>query len=446
MKKNYKYILMFIYFFVVLKYIYIPFRMDTYNNYGFSYAIVNGEIPYKDFYLIVPLFGPFLYSILLIFNKSIIVFYLEQTILLILFSKLLFKIFDNKAWIIITCLFCPFVFCFAYSLFPGYNFLILFELVLLLYLTKENKSDKVIGLVAGISLLTKQNIGLFILLVTVLYPLFKNKKSSLTRFCFSMIPCMIFITYLLCTNTLYDFINLCVLGIKDFNNNLVIKPIYLVFLIISVIAILIKFIMSKDKNISYYYLMSYLFVVYPLIDSYHVSLFILFLIIVYLYNTPFKIKKRGVVISNIIIVLFGISWYIASYNYFSKLNYYSYPNFYNEIMSYNDKKDYDYIIKFYKKHNNTIYICSPSKTMILSGITSSKIDHYFVLFRGNLGYNGEKNIIKKLDNTHDKYFVVQNTIECSTDDCQFIEKVPMKIKSSYKKIKELNNFSIYYKE
>ena len=85
MKNNVKYIILFFVFLFSMIFVYIPFRMDTYVNYGFSYGIANGQIPYKDFNLIVPLFGPFIYSILLFFNKSILVFYIEQSILLVLF-------------------------------------------------------------------------------------------------------------------------------------------------------------------------------------------------------------------------------------------------------------------------------------------------------------------------------------------------------------------------
>ncbi len=276
MKKYIKYIILFILFLLSLVFIYIPFRMDTYVNYGFSYGIVNGQIPYKDFNLIVPLFGPLLYSVLLIFNKSILVFYIEQSILLVLFSSLLFKMMDKKAWIIITALFCPFVFCFAYSLFPGYNFLIIFEMVLLIYFNDNKKSDKLIGLVAGISLLTKQNIGVFILLVTILYPFFRNKKQSMVRFMYSMIPVLIFCAYLFLSNSFFDFINLCFLNLFEFTGNFQLKIFYLILFIISLFIVLISYFSKKNKNISYYYLFGYIPIIYPLIESHHVSLFLFF--------------------------------------------------------------------------------------------------------------------------------------------------------------------------
>lgn len=104
-KKNIKYVLLFIYYFICLSTIYFIFRMDTYNNYGFSYGIVTGSVPYRDFNLIVPLFGPFLYSILLFINHSILTFYLEQSLLLVILSYFLFRLLNNKAWICIVLIF-----------------------------------------------------------------------------------------------------------------------------------------------------------------------------------------------------------------------------------------------------------------------------------------------------------------------------------------------------
>ena len=65
-------------------------RGDTYVNYGFSYAILQGEIPYIDFNLVIPPFSPFFYSIFLIFSKSILCFYLGQAILLAVLFYILF--------------------------------------------------------------------------------------------------------------------------------------------------------------------------------------------------------------------------------------------------------------------------------------------------------------------------------------------------------------------
>ena len=60
---------------------------DVLWNYGFSYAIGNGEIPYVDFNMILPPFYPMLMSLGLIINQNIIVFYLENSLMITIMFK-----------------------------------------------------------------------------------------------------------------------------------------------------------------------------------------------------------------------------------------------------------------------------------------------------------------------------------------------------------------------
>ena len=52
-------------------------------NYGFSYAVSLGEVPYRDFNMIIPPVGALIYSIpFLLFGSNLIVFNLYQALLL----------------------------------------------------------------------------------------------------------------------------------------------------------------------------------------------------------------------------------------------------------------------------------------------------------------------------------------------------------------------------
>ena len=443
-KNNGKYFILAIYFFIAISYFYVSFRMDSYNNYGFSYGLVNGQIPYKEFNPIVPLFSPFLYSILLIFSKSIIVFYLEQIILLLFLSYLLFKLLEDKAWLCIISLFCPYIFTFAYCLFPGYNFLIILELILLVYLNKNNKSDKLIGLVAGLSLLTKHNIGICILLVTILYPFFKDKKKSIIRLLFSLIPIGIFALYLIVFNCYKEFFDLCILGMRDFKTNFFYDSTYSVLVLISIIIIFIKFILDKNKNISYFYFICYTLILYPLLDFYHASLFLFFSLFIYLFNTDKKLNIKHIfLVSNIIIIVFISSWYLLCINYFNGL--YSYHNFPMELMNKYQKKNLDETIKF-SKNKNVIFITNPSDNIRFTSINEKKITMYAVLFKGNYGYNGNEKILNRVKNEKNVYFIVDNSVICNDKSCQFLKEIPEFIKKNYKFIKKYGDYEVYYKK
>ena len=257
-----KYILLFFYFLFCLIISYSILRNDTFVNYGFSYAIRNGEIPYKDFNLVIPPFSPFLYSLFLIFNKSILSYYIAQAFLLTLFSAFIFKILgENKGFLFLLIMCLPFPISFASTIFPGYNFLAFFLLIILIYLEKEKKDDRLIGIILGLCFCTKQTIGIAFLLSNIYY-LITNKKKFFKRISFFFIPIFLLVLYLICTKSLYSFIDLCFLGLLDFGSTNSYKdPFYLVILIIFLIICLLK-IKNNKTNIINYYILGFLFTYY----------------------------------------------------------------------------------------------------------------------------------------------------------------------------------------
>ena len=102
-----KYFTIALFFFVSLVFIFTLSRGDTFVNYGFSYAISRGQIPYKDFNMVISPFGPILYSIGLLLCKNIIVYYLEQAILLTVMIYYVEKLLDKKWIVFLLCLIIP---------------------------------------------------------------------------------------------------------------------------------------------------------------------------------------------------------------------------------------------------------------------------------------------------------------------------------------------------
>lgn len=447
MNKSYlKYIFLFTYYFICLTIIYFMFRMDAYNNFGFSYGIVTGSKPYIDFNPIVPLFGTFLYSIILFLNHSILVFYLEQTILLSIMTFLLFKILDKKAWIVIVLLFLPIIIPFSYCLFPGYNFLLLFELIILLYLNRFSQSDSLIGLISGITVITKHNIGFLIFLISILY-IAKDKKKLLKRCVFGLLPIVIFLLVLLLYGNFYEFIDLCLLGTSDFLNNLSINIMYLLIILIAITIMLVTFIKDKNKNISYYYLLAYLLIIFPLFDEYHMCLFLMFYIIVFLYNSKFTISNKYTsLIAFLIINIFISSWILINYNNYNRFRLYSYPNFELVLLEKDEKKNIDKLNKYLRNKEYTV-ISVPSKNLFLLTSNNKKVDNFMVLFRGNYGHNGNKKVYKEIKKKKNFYFVIDTKVKCvGKKNCQYIEEIPSFIMNNYELVKEIDYYKVYYKK
>ena len=437
-----KYIVLFILFFVSMTVVFFAYRLDTYSDYGFAYALSMGQLPYKEINFIVPPFAPLLYCVSLIISKSIIAFYIEQCLLLVLLCYFLFKMLDKKAWIIIILLF----YFLCSSQFPGYNFLLMFEVILLLYLETNKKSDKLIGIVSALTVLTKHNVGAFIFLVTILYPLFKDKKKSLKRLVYGMIPFVIFLIYLLLTNSVYDFINLCFLGISDFQNNTTVEYVYLVTVILSYIYMIIKFIRTKNKNITYFYLFVFVLITYPLMDMHHASYYFVVLLTVFLYNSDIKIKTKYIFqISILLIILIMSSYYLLFKDLFDMFNLYSYHNFPVEIITEQDKAIRDHMIK-YIRNKKVIFITDrPDHTVFYLSTTDKKMTKYLVQFHGNYGKDGYQNLKKELLKEKKTYFIV-NMNTSPNDNSQFYRELPKFIIKNSKYIKDIGSYSIYYKE
>ena len=123
-KEIIRHLLLFLFFFISLVFIFTLSRGDTFVNYGFSYAISKGQIPYKDYNMVISPLEPILYSIGLLLCKNIIVYYIEQAILLTIMINYIKKILDKKWILFLLCLIIPYPIAIVSIIYPGYNFLI----------------------------------------------------------------------------------------------------------------------------------------------------------------------------------------------------------------------------------------------------------------------------------------------------------------------------------
>ena len=432
MKKIIKYMLLCIFFFISLVFIFTLSRGDTFVNYGFSYAISIGEIPYKDFNMVITPLSPFVYSIGLILCKNILVYYLEQAILLTVLFYILEKLINKKSILYLLFILIPYPIAIVSTIFPGYNFLIILLFFIFIYLFKNKKSDYLLGLVLGLIFCTKQTIGIA-LFIPIIYYLFKNRKKFIKIFIGYLIPIFILLIYLLLTNTLNSFIDLCILGLFDFNNSN--RSIDIYYLIIC------KIIKKKDILLSFG--LMYITVIFPIIDYYHVSLFLL--IVIYFLIEDKKIKDSYY--KYIIIFIIGICgiWSFITYEYFNPPVISNYNNFYlvinNKKYTNNSKK-----LLEYTKNKNTIYFMRGSENYYYKIISNKKINYFDLPNNGNYGYNGINKMKNKIQNTHKVYFVLDKELINSKDNNQYIDELGIYVIKNSNKIKSIGPYDIYYKE
>lgn len=445
-----KYIFLFIYFFVCLEFVFPAYGMDTFVNFAFSYGIRIGQIPYKEFNLIVPLFGPFIYSLFLLFKTNIIFLYLGQSLLLTAFSAFIFKMLGNKkSLFFIACMLLPFPISFVYTIYPGYNFILLFLIIILLYLEINKKSDKLIGLILGFSILTKQTIGILLLIPTSIY-YFKDFKKIFIRYLYALIPIGVFVLYLVFNNCFYEFIDLCFLGLFNFNSNKYIDTFYLILTFIVTFIMIFKFFKS-DKKIIYLYLLCYLSVVYPIADNYHIGLYILLALFVFLLDSDFSKIKFIKKIPNITIILISLTITLCFYKCtFDTIGYkfYNFNNFTFTLLNESDAKNFIKLNKFLEKQDkNIINLLPPARNVMYNIYNEEKLNYYYLLNRGNFGYNGEEEIFNKLKSEKNSYYIVENDDRLDKGPlCQYMYEMTDYIKENGEFVKQFGIFEVYYKE
>ena len=444
MKRKIFYVLLFIIFFLVLTFVYNAFRIDVLTNFSYSYAIRKGEIPYNDFNLIVPLFSPFFY---LIASNSLLSFNIFQSLNLTIMCYYIIKLLNKKFIFILLILFTP-IFMFPSVMYQGYNFILLLEFILLIYFEKNNFSDKFIGIFLGIIILTKHTLGILLLFPTLIY-YHNDLKKVLKRYLYTMIPLFIFFIYLIMTKSLSNFFNLCFLGLLDFgNNNTNLDYLCLILSLKSLFSFkraLIYSIFSyiKKKNIKFLYLLIFFFMVIPIIDYYHTSFLIIAFFVVFLGEV--RVNNKLYILANILVFIIPI---VYVYLQFSQIdleiaNFPNYPLMINRSERIHSIKK---LQKYLAKSKNVIYLMPASNNIIQKIIFDKKISYYDIQYQGNYGYNGVQKILNKLKREKKVLLVVDNNDYSSDPFSQNIPDFKLYVQKNCQKIKDIDNYTIYYKE
>ena len=438
--KYLKYVIIFLLFFYILI---IPYNMyfeDTIVNYGFSYALSIGEIPYKDFNLIIPLFSPFIYSIVLLVNKSIISVFLLQSLFLTMLFNLMEKKLKNKIYLLFLLILFNYPIGLVSFLFPGYNFLLYLLLFLIIYLEEYNK-DYLIGLLIGLAIITKHTIGIFFIIPSIIF-YYKDYRKLLTRFITMLIPIFIFLIYLIITKSLNSFINLCILGLFDFaSNNNHINYLLLGIALICLLYFIYITIIDR-KNISNYYLLLSLLFIIPLVDQYHLSYLVISTLFIFINRLNIEKYYKSFIIIDLIIICL---WTFIAFNY-NDFRFISYKNYPLRYLSDSWKSNYDGIDKFIKKNDNTVLFLLGTENYFYKITNNMKISYFDLPNYGNYGYDGYSTMKGKIDNLDNTYFIINKSAFVNKSFNQQYYKELVDYITKFKFVKKINNYEIYYKE
>lgn len=137
------------------------FAGDEMWNYGFSLMISKGKVIYRDFSCLqMPLYF-FINSIFIfIFGKYLYSSYILYSFITGIISLLLYRLIGKRFLIILPLLLLMII--------PSYNYLCILFLLLIIYIYKYYDNfkyrDLLISFIVGLTFITKQNAGLFLLI------------------------------------------------------------------------------------------------------------------------------------------------------------------------------------------------------------------------------------------------------------------------------------------
>lgn len=440
----------FLFFFVLYSFLvaYNLYFGDTIVNYGFSYAITRGEIPYVDYNLIIPLFSPFLYSIFLFICKSFVFYYIVQSIFVVLFFIVLSKLLNNKWYLLLPIVFLGFPIPIVTILFPGYNFVLLFLLVLVIYCEIRGKSDYLVGFLLGLMILTKHSLGILFLFPSFLY--LKNLRKIGKRFIGVSVPVIIFIFYLFFSHSFSEFINLCILGLLDFageNSTVMEYWLWLPFLFCLIYVVFCIF--KRKKDIFAYYVLLSGFFVYPLFDAYHFSFFLFLTMCLFLYYSKFTCKN--VIFHIFVFLIFLAALWTFITLHFQDGSYYfqNYPNYPLRYLRYSDQKNYQKIQKFMQEWEKPVVLFGLGTENYFYKITNNLDITYFDLPNyGNYGYEGTKMMIEKFEKlpTNSAILIDEKVLEDDSYNQQYYKDLAYYVIDNYHKLKCVGRYTAYLKE
>ena len=454
-------------FFLFTQLIYQGANLDNYWNFNNSLQISNGLLPYSDINIITtPLFHYIIAIFLLIIGKNIVVFASITSLLKLIHLILLVKIYEllsekknvtNKIFVYIIGTFLMYLTYYEYNLLASLfiSFIVFIELK---YKNSKNKHFY-IGFISSLALLTKQSVGLFVILLVLFKPIIfkeENKKSIIYRFIGIFIPLLVFILYLLITNTFNGFLNYCIFGLSSFNNRIkvidyifnsvsnyhysfLLLLIIVIFTILHEIYLIIKKKQTNDKNaVLIFYSIASFVCFYPISDYHHLLPIIFTLLPIIVTYIP-KIKFIDILNNNRIINIaaFIIAIYILLlpiYMYFNielygnkvmlKENY----NSLNGIVVEKQYKSYIDLLLDYELEmgKNGIDVIILNKGSVVIHLANNKYYKYFDLFmNGNFGKDGEKDIIKEIKSRENTVYLVNTNDIYSNEGKRF--QLPNKI-------------------
>lgn len=479
--------------------------LDEAWNYNTANAFAMRLIPYKQVSMITTPLLPMINSIFLkiVFN-GIITYRVVMGIifaLIVLFIYLIIRELSNKRLLSYICAF--FIGTLLINKFLlDYNYLFLLIVLMIAFLEvrdlKKNENfnfnhNLCVGLLTGLAFLTKQTIGLLLIIVVIFEVFIYMKKIGfdlkLTKFIKligvrifgMMIPITMFLIYLGFNGDFNDFINYAIKGVKEFSNSIpyyrllnstdykiaIISRLFIIVygsLFITFILECVKNNKLKDELINIYVLafcsIPVIAIIYPISDDFHLIVASVYALIIIAYLFILVLKKidgfikidifyKKLLLIGILFIIILISFknLIIERNINVKENvlvpFKHYEGIY--VPEYLSKRISDVTDKIRAYSNSgRESIIVDAEAAIYDIVLNRYKKNYDMLLIGNIGENGVEKIINEIKDSHNVYYFVKNPQYAL--NWQLPEDIVDYIRNNLKYHETVSVFDVYYKD
>ena len=479
--------------------------LDEVWNYNTANAFAMGLIPYKQVSMITTPLLPMINSIFLkiVFN-GIITYRVVMGIifaLIVLFIYLIIRELSNKRLLSYICAF--FIGTLLINKFLlDYNYLFLLIVLMIAFLEvrdlKKNENfnfnhNLCVGLLTGLAFLTKQTIGLLLIIVVIFEVFIYMKKIGfdlkLTKFIKligvrifgMMIPIVMFLIYLGVNGAFNDFINYAIKGVREFSNNVpyyrllnstdykiaIISRLFIIVygsLFITFILECVKNKKMKDELINIYILaicsIPVIAIIYPISDDFHLivaSVFVLIVVaylLIFLLNEINKFVKFDVFYKKLLLIgLLFIIILISLKNVIIERN----LNIKENVLVPFKHYEWIYVPKYLSNRISDVtdkvraYSNSGRESIIIDAeaaiydiVLNRYKKNYDMLLIGNIGEHGVEKIINEIKDSHNVYYFVKNPQYAL--NWQLPEDIVDYIRNNLKYHETVSVFDVYYKD
>ena len=268
----------------------------------------------------------------------------------------------------------------------------------------------------------------------------KDLKKIGRRILGFLIPCFVFLGYLLITNCFMQFLDLCLFGLFDFavGNGKKINIYWLLF--IGIVFVTIFFIKKDRRNIANYYILSFYTILIPLFDAYHFQLmFMAFLLLILdKVNLPIRLNIKLLVFGIIIGVMgvTAIKRFECKIIYPNDIKYFEYRMM--DTTSIEFTKD---VNAFLLENKGKDFVFLNSNAYYFRIINDMRIGYLDLINMGNWGYDGSEKMFLDVKSRKDAIFIVDSS---ELSEIKQTDKRTLKyVMKNGKKIKTIGIYDIY---